>query len=78
MQLLNFFVVFMTTVLGLNITQMKEIVAVSLDRCEDFQSQSDQDTVSLLLAKIHTMDDFQFYIFEDKLILSCITLDQFC
>jgi hypothetical protein len=63
---------------AMNITQIKEIVGIALDKCEEFQKYSDQDTITILFKeKIHTIADVQHYIFRDSLILSCLTHDEF-
>lgn len=66
----------LTSVVPFNITKLKEIMATTLDRCEDFQSYSEQDTILILFDKIKTIEDVQYYIFGDALIISCFKEDE--
>lgn len=57
------------------ISSVKQIMTHTLGKCERFLKVSTNDTITDIFAKVKTIEDLKYYVFEDNIISGCMLKD---
>jgi hypothetical protein len=57
------------------ITGVKQIMTHTLGNCQSFLKVSTNDTIKEVFAKVKTIEDLKYYVFEDNIISGCMLKD---